>query len=1062
MSLVGDTVGDVLVEARIGRGGMGEVYRGYDRKLDRLVALKTIREIHRFNDAARSRFLREARLLSRLDHPGICRIYGLLEDPAGSFLVLEHIAGTTLAASDTGQLAPEQRLDVAEQIAAAIAAAHERQIVHRDLKPHNVMLTGGGRVKVLDFGISRIDGADPGSAAGPRLLEVPGEPGREDTVTMTAEATIAGGGPRADFRTTGGGRLGTLRYMSPEQAAGRPVGKASDLYSFGILLHELWSGDHAYAADSREQLEEKVLRAETRPMKGGVDADLVRLIASLTRPDPARRPTARETVEALCDLRLKPRRLRRRRLRWLAAAAAVLTLAAAGVAHLRSRWLAGRRVELAQQFGQEGKDLEWSIRVAHTLPRHDIRPEKQRVRERLARLEARMAELGELAHAPGHYALGRGYLAIERYRQAREALAEVWESGNRTPQVAYAYGLAVGHLLHQQMTDVQSISDGEVRRLREHALREQAEEAIRLLRASRDTGFAVAEYPQALLAYFEQRYDDALGLARRAAEKESWLYEARILEGDVLRTQGYRYLSRGEYPEARALYQQADAAYRLAGAIGESDPRVDEARCELWGQAMELRLYGEGGELEPDFERAVAACERALSIDPERASTYRTLASVQLRWIEDHITRGVPVTIDEAIAAARRAVALDLGDALSHSRLGAAYLARHKAASRAGRAAGDDLEPAIDSLERALELDPRLVDAHNALGKSHRNLALVKSRRGEDASGAYDQAVASYRRAVEIHPGYGYGFNNLGRLYVQLGRDAHRRGEDPRPMWRAAEQHLARAIEINPRNAYALNNLGDAHLARGEWLLERGEPAAAALAAATGSFEAAIAAHLTYAAPHNNLGLARVLSARAAFRQGEDPEPALAAAEPALARAAELAPGAFQPPTNQGRVAWLRAEERLRRGEDPGPAIAAARERYRVALELQPSYAPGWAELARVMLTGARWELSRGRPPEPLAAVARERVEEALALDSANVLGLRTLGELAILAARRQLARGESPDASLAEAADALGRALEEAGAQPEVRQTVAELRRLQAARPSGGAVVAAAEAARP
>src|SRR5262245_13732250 len=165
MSLVGRTVGHVRIEALLGRGAMGEVYRGFDTALERPVALKAIRAEQRVTAEARGRFLREARLLSKLDHPNICRVYDLLEGTDCDFLALELIEGETLR-SAASRLSPEETLRIGEQIAGALAAAHARGVVHRDLKPENVMLTagtaaGGRVVKVLDFGLARLDPSAP-------------------------------------------------------------------------------------------------------------------------------------------------------------------------------------------------------------------------------------------------------------------------------------------------------------------------------------------------------------------------------------------------------------------------------------------------------------------------------------------------------------------------------------------------------------------------------------------------------------------------------------------------------------------------------------------------------------------------------------------------------------------------------------------------------------------------------------------------------------------------------------------------------------------------------------
>jgi serine/threonine-protein kinase len=145
VSYIGSTIGNFRIESRLGRGGMGEVYLGYDPRLERRVAVKTIRAEQRLSPVHKARFLREARLLSKLGHPSICQVYDLIETPEADFLVLEHIEGSTLrelARRET--LSGDRKLELAEKIATALAAAHKEQIVHRDLKPDNVMVTREG------------------------------------------------------------------------------------------------------------------------------------------------------------------------------------------------------------------------------------------------------------------------------------------------------------------------------------------------------------------------------------------------------------------------------------------------------------------------------------------------------------------------------------------------------------------------------------------------------------------------------------------------------------------------------------------------------------------------------------------------------------------------------------------------------------------------------------------------------------------------------------------------------------------------------------------------------
>ena len=345
MTQVGTTIGRIRIIGELGRGGMGEVYVGVDEILKRQVALKAIRSDRRLEPAARARFLREARTLSSLDHPGICRIYDYVEGDARDFLVLEYIEGRTLSFDVIRTLDYAARLRIAEQIARVLTVTHERGIVHRDLKRQNVMLTPSGDVKVLDFGIAsavrhRMP-ADPSRQA-PAMPRAHGA-AESDDVTAT-------GGPAdtqmASVGTLFGDSSGTPACMSPEQARGEPATVASDMYSFGLLLQELFTGrsPHPEGLDVAALLG-RASRAERLPLPR-LDPDLSILINRLTAAAPAARPTAVDVMERLAWIGDKPRR----RVRRLALAVVAIVLVTAGVKYTVDLRTARREAE--QRRGQ--------------------------------------------------------------------------------------------------------------------------------------------------------------------------------------------------------------------------------------------------------------------------------------------------------------------------------------------------------------------------------------------------------------------------------------------------------------------------------------------------------------------------------------------------------------------------------------------------------------------------------------------------------------------------------------------------------------------------------------
>ncbi len=278
--MIGTTLAHYRITAKLGAGGMGEVYLGRDTRLDREVAIKVLPEQFARDPERLARFEREAKVLASLNHPGIAAIYGFEQAGGVPFLALEYVPGETLAeVIARGPIAAEEALGVAARIGEALEAAHARGVVHRDLKPANIKITPGGKVKVLDFGLAKALGDEPPSAAA----------GVADAPTKTAAATRAGA------------ILGTAAYMSPEQARGKPVDQQADIWAFGCVLYEMLSGRRAFAGESFSDSLAAILRAE--PDAGAIPAGTPASIRSLLRRCLAKEPERR--LHHIADARLE-------------------------------------------------------------------------------------------------------------------------------------------------------------------------------------------------------------------------------------------------------------------------------------------------------------------------------------------------------------------------------------------------------------------------------------------------------------------------------------------------------------------------------------------------------------------------------------------------------------------------------------------------------------------------------------------------------------------------------------------------------------------------------------
>jgi serine/threonine protein kinase len=271
-ALIGKNLGTYEITGAIGRGGMGVVYQARDTKLERTVAIKMLTPKYTRDEQQRERLRREARAAARLSHPGIATVYSLDECEEGLYMVCEYVRGQTLHQIMAGGPLPfSTLLDMAIQIAGALAAAHAQGIVHRDLKPENIIQSESGIIKILDFGLARV------------------EPKEETPSTARLTKT--------------GMFLGTPAYASPEQLLGSEVDRNADVFSFGILLYELASGKHPFGASNSLSTVARILEAEApdlTQMNGAIPKEFDRIVRRCLNKKPADRYP--DTSDLLAEL----------------------------------------------------------------------------------------------------------------------------------------------------------------------------------------------------------------------------------------------------------------------------------------------------------------------------------------------------------------------------------------------------------------------------------------------------------------------------------------------------------------------------------------------------------------------------------------------------------------------------------------------------------------------------------------------------------------------------------------------------------------------------------------
>jgi len=763
------------VRERLGSGGMATVYKAWDARLKRFIAVKMITP---HDEMTVKRFVREAEAQARIDHPNVLKVFETGIVGRYHYIAMQLVDGPELLAV-RHETTLEEKLDLIIRIGSGLQEAHRHGLVHRDIKPGNVLVERteeGWKPYLLDFGLA-VDAGSP---------------------SLTGTGVV----------------IGTPRYMAPERVAGgtAALDRRSDIYSLGATCYEFLSGVAPFAGSSALQALIDVMESEIAPLRTllpSIPPEVEAIVMKCLERDPIRRyASARALAEDLQRYRdgepvlARPagmlqrmvRRLRKHpRLSAAFATLGLVTVALAGWGGW-TQWHAGRQAELARTVGQDVRDMEWLFRAGQMSPLHPIAGEQREVRARIAELKGLMSELGSDATGPGQYAIGRGLLTLDERPAALEHLQRAWQSGYRTADAAAALGLTHGELYRVELERARRIDNERERDARIRQLQKvHRDPALKFLSLGRSSTIMPPRYIAALIAALRDDVPGALENAELAARGTPWLYEARVLQGDLELEEAVKAYFKSE-PRAAELVVNADRYYAMAQQIAESaiDPHL--GRCAVAGLALHMHQHRYATDAELAERVANESCTKALTVQPSSGRAYRLYAEAIQYRATLHVAHNEDPgdAYDRAVALATRAVEFSPGDPQPVLTLADALLDRAWWEGKNNRDPRLAVHEAVLAYDKALAIDPRNTTGMNNVGQAFRLVAQYEAKHGLDPIASLDASIESFERALRADPELSFGWRNLARTAIRRADEAAQRGIDRKAALNAVVQFAER------------------------------------------------------------------------------------------------------------------------------------------------------------------------------------------------------------------------------------------------------------------------------
>ncbi|WP_395377733.1 protein kinase [Marinicella sp. W31] len=597
----------ITIQKLLGQGGMGSVYLGFDEKLRRQVAIKSIRPEHLSMTSTQQRFIREARILSKINHPSICHIYDYIETPHGDYLVLEYIEGQELFKVSLNE---NRILDVLLNLCHALAAAHQHDIVHRDLKPDNIMITTDGQVKVLDFGIARsIRSPAPNTEQTQRAID--------------------------DNLTQHGSLVGTIRYMSPEQARGEHLTAASDMYSLGIIAQELLSGKAAYEVMATEQLLTDVQQGR-RTTPNNIPQPFNQLIEQLTQSDPKDRPSAEQAAAAIEHMKAAPDRKRKRRNK-IVAAVLIMALLAVMIWQWQSYITQKNSTDLVKSYTESINELVKSSEQIYVLPIHNTRPGIDALLTKATELFGEIAQNPALIPEDKLRLQGLIFTEAEEYQLAVENLEKI---KSKQPTDNSLLARAWTGLYINVMTEY-SDNYGVAQALQAENIRETyLQPTLKYINAAETQDPVV----QAFKVSQTESLDQAIDLLNAIINQQSWNKSAIKLKAQIHMAQAIQALEASHWTLAHSLYKKTASTYEQAIEMARSYPDNYIKLCHVKGLLLVDAVQRTGIDAQTYADGAIKACQNYLITYPDDYTAMDTLARIYMMLAQWQSSAGIDTT----------------------------------------------------------------------------------------------------------------------------------------------------------------------------------------------------------------------------------------------------------------------------------------------------------------------------------------------------------------------------------------------------------------------------------